>query len=79
MCAIAGRLHLYGVDLAPFAYKEINLIIFLFFFKLIQDKVDILHVSAGGEPDFAVTHPPMFAEPGVNVYLWENYIISSNL
>lgn len=37
------------------------------FAKLIQDKVDILHVSAGGEPDFGVTHPPMFAEPGVNV------------
>lgn len=37
------------------------------FAELIQDKVDILHVSAGGEPDFGVTHPPMFAEPGVNV------------
>ena len=37
------------------------------FAKLVQDKVDILHVSAGGEPDFGVTHPPMFAEPGVNV------------
>ncbi|MDD6189663.1 MAG: FAD-dependent oxidoreductase [Clostridiales bacterium] len=37
------------------------------FAKLIQDKVDILHVSAGGEPDFGITHPPMFAEPGCNV------------
>ena len=37
------------------------------FAELVQDKVDILHVSAGGEPDFSVTHPPMFAEPGCNV------------
>ncbi len=37
------------------------------FAKLIEDKVDILHVSAGGEPDFGVTHPPMFAEAGCNV------------
>lgn len=33
----------------------------------VQDKVDIIHVSAGGEPDFGVTHPSMFAEPGCNV------------
>ncbi len=38
------------------------------FAKLIEDKVDILHVSAGGEPDFGVTHPPMFAQPGCNVH-----------
>jgi len=37
------------------------------FAKLIEDKVDILHVSNGGEPDFLLTHPPMFAEPGCNV------------
>ena len=37
------------------------------FAELAQDKVDILHVSAGGEPDFHVTHPPMFAAPGCNV------------
>lgn len=37
------------------------------FAKLVEDKVDILHVSAGGEPDFGITHPPMFAEPGCNV------------
>ena len=37
------------------------------FAKLIESRVDILHVSAGGEPDFGVTHPPMFAEPGCNV------------
>ena len=37
------------------------------FAELIQDKVQLLHVSAGGEPDFGVTHPPMFAEPGCNV------------
>ena len=38
------------------------------FARLIQDKVELLHVSAGGEPDFFVTHPPMFAEPGCNVH-----------
>ena len=32
-----------------------------------QSYVDILHVSAGSEPDFHVTHPPMFAAPGCNV------------
>ncbi len=37
------------------------------FAEAVQDKVDILHVSAGGEPDFTVTHPPMFSEPGCNV------------
>ena len=37
------------------------------FAKLIEDRVDILHVSNGGEPDFLLTHPPMFAEPGCNV------------
>ena len=37
------------------------------FAEAAQRYVDILHVSAGGEPDFSVTHPPMFAEPGCNV------------
>ena len=37
------------------------------FAEAVQDKVDVLHVSAGGEPDFTVTHPPMFSEPGCNV------------
>ena len=37
------------------------------FAKLIEAKVDILHVSAGGEPEFHVTHPSMFAEAGCNV------------
>ena len=37
------------------------------FAQAVQDRVDILHVSAGGEPDFTVTHPPMFSEPGCNV------------
>lgn len=37
------------------------------FAEMVQDKVDILHVSAGGEPDFGITHPPMFSEPGCNV------------
>ncbi len=38
------------------------------FAKLIEDKVDILHVSAGGEPDFGVTHPSMFRDHGCNVH-----------
>ncbi len=38
------------------------------FAEAVQDRVSILHVSAGGEPDFTVTHPPMFAEPGCNVH-----------
>ncbi len=37
------------------------------FAKLVEKEVDIIHVSAGGEPDFTVTHPSMFAEPGCNV------------
>ena len=37
------------------------------FAEAVQDRVDILHVSAGGEPDFHVTHPSMFADPGCNV------------
>ncbi|MBQ8264503.1 MAG: FAD-dependent oxidoreductase [Oscillospiraceae bacterium] len=38
------------------------------FAKLIESKVDILHVSAGGEPDFGVTHPSMFRPHGCNVH-----------
>ena len=41
------------------------------FAKLIEGKVDILHVSAGGEPDFGVTHPSMFRTPGCNVHFAE--------
>lgn len=37
------------------------------FVKIIQDKVDMLHVSAGGEPEFHLTHPSMFSESGCNV------------
>ena len=37
------------------------------FAQLIESRVQLLHVSAGGEPDFWVTHPSMFAEPGCNV------------
>ncbi len=37
------------------------------FARLVQDKVQILHVSAGSDADFGVTHPPMFAPPGCNV------------
>ena len=37
------------------------------FAEAAQAYVDLLHVSAGGEPDFTVTHPPMFSEPGCNV------------
>jgi 2,4-dienoyl-CoA reductase-like NADH-dependent reductase (Old Yellow Enzyme family)/thioredoxin reductase len=42
------------------------------FAKLLDGKVDLIHVSNGyGEEDFALTHPPMFAPPGVNVHLAE--------
>ena len=37
------------------------------FAKLVEPYVDILHVSAGGERDFHITHPSMFSEPGCNV------------
>ncbi len=37
------------------------------FAKLVQDKVELLHVSAGTDTDFGITHPPMFSEPGCNV------------
>lgn len=40
----------------------------LAFAERIQDRIDLLHVSAGGEPDFGVTHPSMFAESGCNVH-----------
>ncbi|MDR0814060.1 MAG: FAD-dependent oxidoreductase [Oscillospiraceae bacterium] len=40
------------------------------FAKLIDGKVDLIHVSNGyGEEDFSLTHPPMFAPYGVNVHL----------
>ncbi|MDR0446452.1 MAG: FAD-dependent oxidoreductase [Oscillospiraceae bacterium] len=40
------------------------------FAKLIDAKIDLLHVSAGfGEDGFAVTHPSMFAPHGANVHL----------
>ncbi|MDR2615603.1 MAG: FAD-dependent oxidoreductase [Oscillospiraceae bacterium] len=40
------------------------------FARLIDGKVDLIHVSAGfGEDGFAVTHPSMFAPHGVNVHL----------
>ena len=37
------------------------------FARLVQDKVQLLHVSAGSDADFGVTHPPMFSQPGCNV------------
>ena len=38
--------------------------------KLLQDNIDLLHVSAGTyQRGFAVTHPSMFAPHGCNVYL----------
>ena len=38
--------------------------------EAIQDKVDLIHVSAGSHRfGFHITHPPMFAEHGCNVYL----------
>lgn len=40
--------------------------------KLIEDKIDILHVSAGTyQRGFGVTHPSMFLPHGTNVYLAE--------
>ncbi|MDR2501882.1 MAG: FAD-dependent oxidoreductase [Oscillospiraceae bacterium] len=40
------------------------------FAKLIEGKIDLLHVSCGfGEDDFSSTHPPMFVPHGVNVHL----------
>jgi 2,4-dienoyl-CoA reductase-like NADH-dependent reductase (Old Yellow Enzyme family) len=42
------------------------------FAALIEDRIDLLHVSAGfGEENFAMTHPPMFAPHGVNAHLAE--------
>ena len=55
-----------GIEMAEGGVSQAEAIEFA---KLMQDKIDILHVSAGGEPEFHVTHPPMFAEPGCNVYL----------
>jgi 2,4-dienoyl-CoA reductase-like NADH-dependent reductase (Old Yellow Enzyme family)/thioredoxin reductase len=40
--------------------------------KLIEDKIDILHVSAGTyQRGFGITHPSMFLPHGPNVYLAE--------
>lgn len=40
--------------------------------KLLEDKIDLLHVSAGTyQRGFAITHPSMFLPHGVNVYLAE--------
>lgn len=40
--------------------------------KLLEDKIDLLHVSAGTyQRGFATTHPSMFLPHGVNVYLAE--------
>ncbi len=55
-----------GIEMAEGGVSQADAIEFA---KLIQDKVDILHVSAGGEPEFHVTHPSMFDQPGCNVYL----------
>lgn len=55
-----------GIEMAEGGLSQADAIEFA---KLIQDKVDILHVSAGGEPEFHVTHPSMFSEPGCNVHL----------
>ena len=37
------------------------------FAKLVESRVQLLHVSAGGAADFGVTHPGVFSEPGCNV------------
>ncbi len=40
--------------------------------RLLEDKIDLLHVSAGTyQRGFGVTHPSMFLPHGVNVYLAE--------
>ncbi|MEW6665768.1 MAG: FAD-dependent oxidoreductase [Thermodesulfobacteriota bacterium] len=40
------------------------------FSKLIEGKIDLLHVSSGAhEKSFAITHPSMFMERGCNVHL----------
>ncbi|MFC1868300.1 FAD-dependent oxidoreductase [Thermodesulfobacteriota bacterium] len=40
------------------------------FAKLLESKIDLLHVSAGAhENSFAITHPSMFAARGCNVHL----------
>lgn len=39
------------------------------FARLVESRVDLLHVSAGDENDFWMTHPSMFSEPGCNVRL----------
>lgn len=40
------------------------------FAKLLDSRVDLLHVSTGDhEKSFAITHPSMFAERGMNVHL----------
>ncbi len=40
------------------------------FAKLIESKIDLLHVSAGAhEASFAITHPSMFVPRGCNVHL----------
>ena len=35
--------------------------------KILDQKVDLIHVSAGGPDDFYMTHPSMFTKSGVNV------------
>jgi len=57
-----------GIELAKGGFSQQDAIAFA---CLIQDKCDILHVSAGGEPEFHTTHPSMFDSPGCNVYLAE--------
>jgi len=53
-----------AIEMAPGGVSQADAIAFA---RLIEDKVDLLHVSAGGEPEFHVTHPSMFSEPGCNV------------
>ncbi|MDR0838654.1 MAG: FAD-dependent oxidoreductase [Oscillospiraceae bacterium] len=54
-----------GVENIPGGYELADAVEFA---KLIEGKIDLLHVSAGsGEGNFETTHPPMFAPHGVNV------------
>ncbi|MDR2358102.1 MAG: FAD-dependent oxidoreductase [Oscillospiraceae bacterium] len=61
------ELRVSGAEYIPGGYGTDGAIEFA---KLVEGKIDLLHVSAGfGEEGFAVTHPPMFAPHGANAHL----------
>ena len=56
-----------GEEHIPGGYKVDDAIQFA---KLLESKIDLLHVSTGAhENSFAITHPSMFVERGCNVHL----------